>query len=139
MTVSTLAQIIAGVQDVVGVISGIRLAPDIPPEQLAGGGVFAVVYPAAGRFDEITTGRLHGEHTLHVMVATPLRNLRTDWERVISYGTSVPAALLASGTLSGTVLQNTRLRYTFGPLEWGGQPLIGWLFEFDVESIGSLS
>ena len=33
MTMTTIADAIAAVQDVVGAVSGIRFAPDIPPEQ----------------------------------------------------------------------------------------------------------
>lgn len=139
MTMPTLSQIIAAVQDVTGAVTGIRFAPDVPPEQSVINGVIAVCYPAAGMFREITSGREQGEHTLHLLIATPARNLRTDWARIIGLGDTVPRALLAGGTLTATVLQTNEITYTFGPVEWGDQQLFGWIFNLDVLTIGGLS
>lgn len=139
MTLPTLAAIMAGMQDVVGAVGGIRFSPDVPPEQLPGGDVWGLVYPAAGTFEEVTAGRATGSHTLHLMIATPLRNLRTDWGRVIGLGDPVARALLAAGTLGGTALHANALRYTFGSIEWGGSQLFGWRFEVDVLAAGSLT
>lgn len=139
MTMPTLADIIAAVQDVTVAVTGIRFAPDIPPEQSVINGVIAVCYPAEGKFQEITSGRESGEHTLHLLIATPLRNLRTDWGRIIGLGDTVPRALLAAGTLTATVLQSNEIRYTFGPTEFGDAQLFGWLFYLDVLTVGSLS
>lgn len=139
-TMPTLSQICAAVQDTVGTITGIRMAPDIPPEQFPGGGVVGMVYPATGTFNEITCGsRESGQHTLHLMVSTPREYLRSDWARVIGLGDTVPRALFTAGTLSSTVVQVLEIRYTFGGLEWGGQQLFGWLFEIDVLGVGGLS
>jgi len=139
MTMNTLATIIAEVQDVIGIVTGIRTAPDIPPEQIAGGGVVALVYPATGRFSEIAPGQEEGLHTLHLMLATPYANMRTDWARIIGLGDTVPRALLAAGTMTATIIQINELRYTFGNLEWGGQPMFGWMFEIDILLTGSVS
>ena len=139
-TLPTLAQICAAVQDVVGGVSGIRMAPDIPLEQIPGGGVIGMVYPGSGTFKEITCGgRESGEHTLQLMVSTPREYLRTDWARVIALGDTIPRALFAAGTLTETVIHVLEIRYTFGGLEWGGQQLFGWLFEIDVLGVGGLT
>lgn len=138
-TMPTLSQICAAVQDVAGAVSGIRSAPDTPPDQIAHGSVTAVVYPASGTFDEVSALRETGEHTLHLMIATPRKHLRTDWDRVIALGDTVPRALFAAGTLSSTVLQVQSVRYTFGDIEWGGQQMFGWLFEVDVLGVGGLT
>lgn len=139
-TMPTLAQICAAVQDVVGTVSGIRMAPDIPPEQFPGGGVIGMVYPGTGTFQEITCGgRESGEHTLQLMVSTPREYLRKDWAKVIGLGDTIPRALFAAGTMTGTVIQVLEVRYTFGGLEWGGQQLFGWLFEIDVLGVGGLT
>jgi|GEM_PF-1759206 len=139
MTMPTLSAICAAIQDVVGAVTGIRSAPDTPPEQMSGG-VTSIVYPAAGRFTEITAGQESGEHTLHLMLATPRSDLRTNWSRMIGLGDTVARALLAAGTLNGTVL-NLNLSYTFGGLDqaWSEQPMFGWLFEISVLTAGSLS
>lgn len=139
MTMPTLAAVLAAVQDVVGVVAGITLAPDIPPEQIPSGGVYGIVFPAAGTYTEISAGRQMGEHTIHLLLVTPRKNLRTDWARIITIGDTVQRALLAGGTLSATLLQSNEIRYTFGEIEWGGQQLFGWRFEIDVQTHGSLA
>jgi hypothetical protein len=128
MTLPTLVAICAAVQDVVGAVTGIRMAPDTPPEQSAISDVVGYCYPGTGAFTEITTGRASGRHTLH----------RTDYARIIGLGDTVPRALLNAGTLAGTTLQINEVRYTLGEMQWGGQAEFGWLFELDTLSAGTL-
>jgi hypothetical protein len=140
MTMNTLPTIIAAVQDYVGAVSGVRMAPDVPTEQLPAGGVYAYVYPASGTFSVIAAGgREQGEHTLHLMLGTPRANMRTDWARVVALGDTVARALLVAGTMSGQIIDVQEVRYTFGDLEWGGQQLFGWMMELDVRLTGALS
>ena len=102
--------------------------------------MFGVVYPASGRFEQTTSdSRAQAYHTLHLMVATPQTNLRSDWARIINLGTTVPNVLLHGGTLGGAILESEQVRYTFGPLEWGGQQMFGWLFEIDVLVVGAIT
>ena len=138
-TMPTLAQICAGAQDVVELVTGVRAAPDVPPESGLTGDVASYCFPGTGSVTEITAGDVEGRHTLHLYIITPRRNLRTDYARLIGLGDTVPRALLNAGHLGGTVLQINQIRYTFGPLEWGGQQELGWLFELDVLAGGSLS
>ena len=139
MTQPTISEIVAALQDVVGAVTGIRSAPDIPPEQMAGAGVVAWVYPQQGTFREITSGQEEGVHTLALLIGTPRTNLRTDWGRIIGLGDTVARAILNGGSLTSTVLQTNGLRYTFGDLDWGGQQLFGWMFEVEVLTSGSLT
>ena len=138
MTMSTLVQICAAVQDVVEHVTGIRFAPDVPPEQQAGADVSAYCWPGTGRTVEITDGQQEAHHTLHLFIITPQRNQRTDFARVISLGDTVPRALLNDPTLAGTVLQIDEIRYTFGQLEWSGGRDLGWQFDVDVLAGGTL-
>ena len=139
MTLPTLVQICAGVQDIVGALTGIRIAPDVPADQSLGGDVTAFCYPSTGNFELITVGRERGNHVLHLNVITPRRALRTDWARIIGLGDTIPRALLGDMTLGNTVIHINSIRYTFGTLEWGGQQEIGWQFEIDVFGVGSLA
>lgn len=138
MTLPSLVAICAAVQDVVGAVTGVRFAPDTPPEQSAISDVVGYCYPGTGSFTEITAGRAAGRHTLHLVILTPRRHLRTDYARIIGLGDTVPRALLSAGTMSGVVLQIDAIRYTFGQQEWGGQSEIGWMFELDTLSAGTL-
>jgi hypothetical protein len=139
MTMPTLVQICEGVQDIVGALAGIRIAPDVPTDQAVGGDVTAFCYPGIGTFELIAKGREKGTHTLHLYVITPRRNLRTDWARIIALGDTIPRALLGDVTLGGTTLHIAQIRYTYGQLEWGGQQELGWLFELEVFGAGSLA
>jgi len=139
MSMPTLAEVVAAIQDVAGAVTGIQSAPDTPPDQIPGAGAIAICFPAGGTVQEVTAGRLRGDHILHLMVATPARNLRTDWDRMIGFGDTIPKAILAGGTLSATVLQTTEIPYTFGPMEWAGQQYFGWIFELKVITAGTLA
>jgi hypothetical protein len=56
MTLPNLVAICAAVQDVVSGVTGIRMAPDTPPEQSAISDVVGYCYPGTGSFTEITAG-----------------------------------------------------------------------------------
>jgi hypothetical protein len=131
----TLAALVTEIAATVGGVDGVSDAPAVPMDQIPSGGVYAYVWPAAGSLDEVTLGRMRGTHTIHVMVATPLRNWRTDWERVLPYGDSVPDALLKARL----GIHENSIRYTFGELEWGGAQMLGWRFELEVLDILALS
>ncbi len=115
-------------------VQGVRDAPAKPVDQMPSGGVYAYVWPAAGALREITAGRVQGQHTLHALVATPLRNLRTDWDRIVPFFGPAWRALLAAGL----GLQEDALRYTFGEMDLGGGQLIGWRFELDIMTVAAL-
>ena len=139
MTMPTLVQICTAVQDVVGALSGIRIAPDVPTEQTTGGDVTAFCYPGTGSVTVVTAGRMQAQHTLHLQIITPRRNLRTDWARIVGLGDTVPRALLGDLTLAGTVLHINTVDYTFGTLEWGGTNELGWSFTLAVLAAGTIT
>ena len=139
MTMPTLETICQEIQDVVGAVSGVRVAPDVPLETNAIKDVTAFVYPGTGQLTESTDGIEEGRHTIHLQIITPRRHLRTDFARVIGLGDTVPRALLLSRTLSSSVLQIGEIRYTFGLVEFGGEGQLGWMFEVDVLASGTLS
>jgi hypothetical protein len=116
------------------------MAPDVPAEQTATADVMGFCYPGSGRFVLADAGgRGLAEHTLHLIILTPRRHLRTDYARVIGLGDAVAKALLTAPTLAGTVLNIDRIGYTFGGLEWGGQQEFGWMFALDVTTAGSIT
>jgi len=140
MTTPTVDEICLAIQDVVSAVSGIRMAPDIPLETVPISDVTGFCYPYTGTYEEITNGRMESNHTIHLWLLTPRRNLRSDHARVKDLGDLVARALLVTRTLAGNVILIDPLRYTFGPApEWGGQDLIGWSFEIQVKAIGALT
>jgi len=134
-----LAEIVAQIDAAVGAVPGMRETAETTPEKISAGGVTRYVWPGAGSLSEATAGRVEGRHTITVVVATPLRNMRTDLERMRPFGDSVPRAILAAGTLDGKALQTSAVRYTFGEMELAGVTLLGWRFELDVLEMGALA
>lgn len=140
MTMAAVSAICAAIQDVVVAVSGVRAAPDVPPEQIAvSSGVLAACYPGEGEFKLISAEREQGNHIIQLSVFTAQRNMSSDWARMIGLGDTVARALLSNGTLAGTALAINRIRYTFGTVEWGGSAMFGWLFTLEVLTTGSLS
>jgi len=137
VTLSTISAIVGALQGIIDDVSGIRVAPTVPPEQLAGSGVFAILTPASGRYHMIAPGRYEVNHTFHLMIATPYANLRTDYARVLALGDTIPKALEGAGTISGMIVQIDEERYTFGRTEWGGQDYFGYVWELDVRATGT--
>lgn len=136
---STIQEIVAAVQTVVGGITGIRQAPAEPPDSMAAF-PFAVCMPHRGHYQQDTPGcGIAGEHIIRLEIHTGRKNARTDYLAIIPYVDSVPAALLANTDLSGTVYVNEAITYEFGPLTWNGLPTIGWRFDLHFRTRAALT
>lgn len=120
----------------------LRAWPDEPPESLPVYPI-SVAYAMKGSWEVaslsssaplVAPGCWKAQHTIaleiHVCTRTDLaRNIKD----AMSFGDTVPVALLGDMTLAATVDVLNEVRYTFGPLEWSGQKTLGWRFEIDVE------
>lgn len=123
---STLANVVAGVQDLVLTVSGIRLAPDTLPNTVQ---VFpaVLVYPSSGAVTTNAAGFATELHTITVDLLTEA----SDWTRAYTQGTGLIDLLLrkieANPTLSNTVQTYGGLSYTFaGELELSGIKALRW-------------
>ncbi len=124
---------IAEIQTKALAISGIRMAPDAPPEQL---NVFPfwVTYERLGRLPVNELPREWANQT--VTLFSELHVSRTLLTRAITsalgYRDLFLKKLLQDPNLGGDVMIVDEVRWTFGRLEWGGVETIGYRFELDL-------
>jgi hypothetical protein len=129
----TQLQIIQAVMDIVGAVSGIREAPDYPPEQLSDF-PFAVAFPSEGTHQFGVPGeRLFlGNVVLEVHVSRV--DLPTAVQNSIGFGDTIPNALMAFTATAGALCLNgtadtfENITQTFGELNWGDTQTLGYRF-----------
>lgn len=132
---TTVLGAVQAIQDVAITVTGIKQAPDYPPEQI-NEFPFALCYPGSGSFGDGPAGSRLGLHTIILEIHTARGQLPYAVAAVIGYGDAVTAALLSDRTLARAVdCINGPITYTFGPLGWGGQDTIGWRFSIPVKQI----
>lgn len=130
---ATLQQVIDQIQAAVGAISGIRAAPDEPPENMSVF-PFAIAYSQTG-FYEQKQGRMLGSHSIAVELHVARKDLARDVQKAMSYAKSVPNAIYAAQE-AGSVTSASylgRVTYVFGPMAWGEVDTLG--FRFVVEEV----
>lgn len=133
---ATLQGAIDQIQAVVGAVSGIKAAPDEPPDQI-NFFPFAVCYARTGRYSIGPPDTMHGIHVLwlEIHVARGADRLDNDVAKAMAFAKSVPDAIFGAykaGTLTALeVIQG--ISYEFGPLDWGGAPTLG--FRFIIEGV----
>lgn len=126
---ATLQQVIDQIQTQVRAVTGIRKAPDEPPEQL-NYFPFAVCYARTGELRIGPPDLLHGVHEIWLEIHVARKDLARDVTAVMPYGDSVPDAIFgayADGTFT-TMDAMGNIAYSFGPMAWGGVDTIGWRF-----------
>ena len=115
------------VQDTVGALEGMRGAPHEPTESVQVF-PFSRAYAGEGVIEMNELGMDRGLHSIVVEIHVGRQDLPRDVKKAMPYVDSVPAALLASPTLGGTVSTFGRIRYRFGPMAVGGEDTIGFRF-----------
>lgn len=131
---NSLQDIIDEIQDVVADVSGIRRAPDNPPEAMAVY-PFATCFPREGYWTMTPSGMIQGVHTLWLEVHVARKDLPRDTETAIALSKSIPEAIWSAyRNQSFTHLKvMQRISYTFGVLDWLGTDTVG--FRFMLEGI----
>ena len=129
----TQLQIIQAVMDIVSAVSGIREAPDYPPEQLSDF-PFAVAFPGEGTHQFSVTG----ERMFLGNVILELHVSRVDLplavQNSIGFGDTIPNALMKFTVTSGSLPLNgtcdtfESIAQTFGELGWGDTQTLGYRF-----------
>lgn len=131
---ATLETAIARIQSLARGLPGMKQAPSLPPEQAASY-PFCVCFPLRGAWSAQSDGWLIGLHTIAAEIHIARRDLPIDVDVALPFIESFPAAILSDPTLNGNVQTVNDIRYTFGPMAWGGQATIGWRFEIDVKAM----
>lgn len=127
-----LSDAIVEVQNIVGAISGIKAAPDNPPESI-NQYPFALSYAYQGTWERMSDWK-KGIHVIVCEVHFSRQNLPKAIALAMPYCESIPNALLGNPTLNGTVdTIFEQITYNFGFLPWGGQNDVNIGFRFEIK------
>ena len=141
------AAVVGAIQDVWESVTGVRYAPDYPPEQInmssVDGGLQIVTYPSNGAASLASltgTGTIPGCYQVRPDVYVsllyyPLKNLPREVEALLPILQAGVVALLESMDLAGTVAVIQAVRWNFVAAEWGGMPMRGYRVEIEVEHL----
>ena len=142
---ATLQQAIDAIQDLMGALTGMRSAPDEPPEDMSVF-PFCVAYASDGTWGGFGgAGGKKGLHTIIVEVHIQRSDLPRDVAAAMAYSESVANALIGDPTLAGTVDTIVGdITYTFGGLGWAQAPgslpnTIGWRFQLVVKQQSAIT
>lgn len=129
--------VIQAIQDLMLTVTGIREAPDYPPEQLSDF-PFAIAFPGEGVHDINTlTSNGTGERKFLGNVVLELHVSRVDLPLAVAnsigFGDTIPNVLLKNPTLLGTADTFGSVSQTFGELNWGDTQTLG--FRFTINDI----
>lgn len=123
------------VQDLWLTISGVKAAPDVPPESINQFPI-AVTYEQSGNvvISDMYSGSW-GEETGVIVSELHLtrQNLPTAVGAAMAYRNAFLNKLRAAPNLNGTVMMIERLEWQFGKLEYGEIETLGYKFEIGVK------
>lgn len=112
MTISTIEQVVAAVQDIALTITGVRMAPDHFPDKIETGPQ-VVTYPGPGDFGTMGAGYWVELHT----ITSDILVSGGSYAQVRKAGLSIVVpfcrALIAAPTLGGTVQTFAGINYQF--------------------------
>lgn len=124
---------IAAIQDILLAQSGVRYAPDNPKDLAAQAEPVSICMAGPGTVNYFNGLTIYYPMTLRLWLTVAHKDTGRDDAKVIGYGDTVPAALWADPTLSGTVDHIDLVRIAgYGPWTINGMPRYGWAFEVDV-------
>jgi len=133
---ATLQQIIDDIQDATAAVStNIRAAPDEPPDQMSAY-PFVVAFASSGEYSWLPGPVMKGLHNIAVQLHVSHQDQARDVAVAMVYAKAIPNAIFAalvSDLLAGTCDTFTTISYTFGGMEYGGVPTLG--FQFLVEGV----
>jgi hypothetical protein len=126
---------VARLQTLSSGLTGMRLAPNYPPEQ-ANAFPFAISYIDNGRLESARLGSVlsDGYHVLATEIHVARRDLPTAIESAEGFLALFVTALQGDPTLNSQVMIIERMNYTFGALQYGGVDTIGYRFLLDIRT-----
>lgn len=132
----SLQDVINDIQDSIGAISGIKNAPDYPPENI-NEYPFVVAYMGTGTIDFDAPPSTKGLHSIIVELHVARKDLPNDISIASPFVDSIPAAIMADVTLGGTVQLFENITYEFAVMRWDAVDTIG--FRFTVNGVSQRS
>lgn len=129
-----LADVLDEIQTEIGSITGIRKAPQYPPEKMSVF-PFAVAYPGGGRVGSETMGAVKFLHNIIIEIHLARKMLDQTVEDAVVYVDDVPEELFGaifSGAYT-TIQTHGDITYEFVPMEWAGVETLG--IRFTIENL----
>ena len=126
---------IAAIQLILSEIGDFRSVPEFPPDRPAAYPLL-VVWPSSGTWEKEAGAQVRGLHTIRIGAYIPSKDLARDVEKVLPLGEKIKDKLLVDANASWTnTIDNItgQINYTFGPIEYAGQELIGWTIEPEIK------
>jgi hypothetical protein len=124
---------IPAVQDILAAQTGVRAAPDNPPDKVAEAEPVSICMAGPGTIDYFDGCVYFRPITLRLWLTVAHKDTARNDAKILPYGDSVPAALWADPTLSSTVDSIETIRIVgYGPWQINGMARYGWAFEIDV-------
>ena len=113
-------------------LSGMKAAPDAPPEG-AGAFPFAVSYERTGTLAMRSAGFADDLATIWCEIHVSRQILPIAIGTAMAFRDPFLKAIIADPTLGGSVSTVNAVRRTFGALKWADIDTIGYRFEVDVK------
>ncbi len=131
----TLQAAIVAIQNKADALTGVRGAPDYPPEDI-NVVPFAVTYMSSARHEIGSAGRMTSFFNLVTEIHVSRKDLPRDIAGVIAYADSFPAALRDDPTLGGAITAIVGpVLSLFTPMEWNSIKTIGFQFTTQVKLV----
>ena len=127
---ATLKGAIEEIQDEVGSVSGIRKAPDQPPEKLTHF-PYAIAYPDTGFVQQQSEGFRTHLHDIVVEIHVARKDLPRDIKAVIGYVETIPAEIWGNLGNYTNIQTIGNISYEFTTFEYAGIETIGWRFTLE--------
>jgi hypothetical protein len=124
----TIQDVVNSIQTTVDAITGIRSAPNYPPNQLTGMVLTAVTYPASGTIRALSAGWMQELHTVNIDLILPAKDLTRDMIILNPFLRSVPNAIIKAPTFGGNASTFDSLSYSYILVEDGGIQYRGYRF-----------
>jgi F0F1-type ATP synthase membrane subunit c/vacuolar-type H+-ATPase subunit K len=128
----TIELAIANIQTKMLALSGMKAAPNVPPEGTAVF-PFAVCYERSGEMILHSAGFAQDLAVIWAEIHVGRGLLGPAITQAMAFRDPFQVALMNDPTLGGTVSNFTTVRRTFGLLSWGGVETIGYRWEIGLK------
>ena len=118
---ATLQAAITQIQALTEAVSGVRAAPDEPPDQISHF-PFVACFPESGYYTPgAPAGMMQGLHNIVVEVHVQRQDMMRGYRESMRFAKSIPNAVLNAlgGASLNTISTIGGVRYTYGVLDWG--------------------
>jgi len=132
MAIPTLQDVIEEIQEAVGKITGVRVAPDYAPEQVTVWPAI-ITYPSSGTATTGEFGIAETRHTVICEVHVARKNLQRDLATLIPFIETVITAITDDPWLDNNCEAFDSISYELGPMKYADTDTLG--IRFSVNNI----